>query len=85
MTSHESQNLDESIALTVDTEALSGKDAESHPFELREGLEPWRRGLALDPQLRLGSSKERKTMGKALQEKNRHRKSCEMEAARQPP
>jgi len=65
----DSQSFDELIPLTEDTGVLSGKDVEPHPFDLREDLEPWQRGLACDPDLRLGLPKERRERGKALREK----------------
>ncbi len=70
MTTKDSQSLDELIPLTEDAGALSGKDAEPHPFALREDLEPWQRRFEYDPALRLGRPKERRARGKALRERS---------------
>ncbi len=70
MTTKGSQDIDELLPLTEDVEALSAKEDESHPFALREDLEPWQRGFNYDPGLRLGLPKERRAQGKALREKS---------------
>ncbi len=69
MTSKDSQSLDKLIPVTEGIEALSGKDVDPDPFDLREDLEPWQRASAYDSHLGLGSSKERRARGKALREK----------------
>ena len=66
MPSDSPENLDSLPPLTDDNDIAPGINTTTHPFDLREDLEPWQRRLNYDPDLTLGHWQERNKIGKSL-------------------